>query len=136
VYYLALVPHRDCLKKIRAEKERRFFLGDFLALSFPDVYPLMTLDAPLDRETLKKFAQDLRRASFEGTDVKGGVGGVSDGRGGGTVLCGSKHAALANMTLEVIKGGGFGLEWQIGPPVWLPNPRAKVKHPPDAPHGS
>jgi hypothetical protein len=27
----------------------------------------------------------------------------------------------------VSKGGGFGLEWQIGPLVWLPNPRAKGK---------
>ena len=119
MYWLALVPHRDCLKKIRAEKERRFFAGDPLALSFPDVYPLMTLDAPLGRETLKQFAAGLRAASFEGE-----TGGKP---AEGYVLCGSKHAALANMTLDVTKGGGFGLVWRIGPLVWLPNPYARDK---------
>jgi hypothetical protein len=42
---------------------------------------------------------------------------------GGTVLCGSKNAAAANLSIRKTGGKGFGLEWTIGLPVWLPKAR-------------
>jgi hypothetical protein len=57
---------------------------------------------------LKRVAQDLREASRES---------------GGLVLCGSKNAAAANLTIRKTDGKGFGLEWTIGPLVWLPKAR-------------
>ena len=103
--FLVIVPHRDCLKKIHAENRKRFAAGDALALSFPAVYPVMRVERPLTREQLKRVARDLRAASNET---------------GGLVLCGSKNAAVANLTIRKTGGNGFGLEWTIGPLVWLP----------------
>jgi hypothetical protein len=105
---LVIVPHRDCLKKIHAENKNRFMNGDMLALSCPAVYPLMRIEKPLNREQLKRVAEDLRSASKES---------------GGLVLCGSKNAAVANFTIRKTGGRGFGLEWSIGPLVWLPKAR-------------
>jgi hypothetical protein len=106
--FLVIVPHRDCLKKIEAENRKRFAAGDMLALSFPAVYPVMRVEKPLTREQLKRVAYDLRAASRE-----------NDSR----VLCGSKNAATANLTIRRTGGTGFGLEWTIGPLVWLPKAR-------------
>jgi hypothetical protein len=105
---LVIVPHRDCLKKIHKERQKRFMSGDLLALSFPAVYPVMRVEKPLARDQLKKIAHDLRMASREN---------------GGTILCGSKSAAVANLAIRRTAGKGFGLEWTIGPPVWLPKAR-------------
>jgi hypothetical protein len=108
INFLVIVPHRDCLKKIHEERKKRFAAGDTLALSFPAVYPVMRVEKPLTRDQLKKVAHDLRAASM---------------KNGGTVLCGSKTAAAANLSIRRTSGKGFGLEWTIGPPVWLPKPR-------------
>jgi hypothetical protein len=106
--FLVIVPHRDCLQKIHREQKKRFMSGDLLALSFPAVYPVMRIEKPLTRDQLKKVAHDLREASREN---------------GGMVLCDSKSAAVANLTIRRTAGKGFGLEWTIGPPVWLPKAR-------------
>jgi hypothetical protein len=106
--FLVIVPHRDCLKKIREDRQKRFAAGDVFALSFPAVYPLMRIEYPLTREQLKRVAHDLRAASMEND---------------GTVLCGSENAAAANLTIRKTAGNGFGLEWTIGSPVWLPKAR-------------
>jgi hypothetical protein len=106
--FLVIVPHRDCLKKIRENRKKRFAAGDVLALSFPAVYPLMRVENPLTRDQLKRVAHDLRAASIEN---------------GGTVLCGSKNAAAANLSIRETPGNGFGLEWTIGSLVWLPKAR-------------
>jgi hypothetical protein len=108
MYFLVIVPHRDCLKKIDTENRKRFAAGDALALSFPAVYPVTRVEKPLTRAQLKRVAQDLREASRES---------------GGLVLCGSKNAAAANLTIRQTGGAGFGLEWTIGPLVWLPKAR-------------
>jgi hypothetical protein len=108
MHFLVIVPHRDCLKKIETENRRRFVAGDTLALSFPAVYPMMRVKKPFTREQLKRVAHDLREASREN---------------GGFVLCGSKNAATANLTIRKTGGMGFGLEWTIGPLVWLPKAR-------------
>jgi hypothetical protein len=108
VNFLVIVPHRDCLKKIHAENQRRFAAGDLLALSFPAVYPIMRVAEPFSPDHLKKIAHDLRDASMEN---------------GGYVLCGSKNAAVANLSIRKTSGKGFGLEWTVGPPVWLPKAR-------------
>jgi hypothetical protein len=106
--FLVIVPHRDCLKKIHTENQNRFMNGDMLALSFPAVYPVMCIEKPLSRDQLKRVAEDLRAASRES---------------GGLVLCGSKNAAVANFTIRKTGEKGFGLEWTIGPLVWLPKAR-------------
>jgi hypothetical protein len=103
--FLVIVPHRDCLKKIREERQKRFAAGDMLALSFPAVYPVMRVENPLTRDQLKRVAHDVRAASMEN---------------GGIVLCGSKNAAAANLAIQKTAGNGFGLEWTVGPLVWLP----------------
>jgi hypothetical protein len=108
MHFLVIVPHRDCLKKIEAEKRKRFAAGDALALSFPAVYPVTRVERPLTREQLKRVAHDLRAASRENS---------------GLVLCGSKNAAADNLTIRKTGGAGFGLEWTIGPLVWLPKAR-------------
>jgi hypothetical protein len=108
MHFLVIVPHRDCLKKIEAENRKRFAAGDALALSFPAAYPVMRVEKPLTRAQLKRVAQDLRAASRES---------------GGLVLCGSKNAATANLTIRRTPGKGFGLEWTIGPLAWLPKER-------------
>ncbi|MDR0639747.1 MAG: hypothetical protein LBG27_12755 [Spirochaetaceae bacterium] len=108
MHFLVIVPHRDCLKKIHTENRRRFAAGNALALSFPAVYPVMRVERPLTREQLKRVAHDLRAASREN---------------GGLVLCGSKNAAAANLTIRKTSGKGFGLEWTIGSLVWLPKAR-------------
>jgi hypothetical protein len=103
--FLVIVPHRDCLTKINTDRQKRFAAGDWLALSFPAVYPLTRIAQPLSRIQLRRVAHDLREASRET---------------GGAVLCGSKNAAVANLAIEKTPGAGFGLEWKIGPLVWLP----------------
>jgi hypothetical protein len=106
-WFLAIVPHKDCLKAIRAKKKARFLAGDLFALSFPDVFPLVELARPLSKDVLKQCALDLRRASLECGD--------------GSVLCGSKQAALANLSVEwPSQSGCCAVEWSVGPLVWLP----------------
>lgn len=112
ILFLVLAPHKDCLKKIRKEQQKRFAAGDALALSFPEVYPLMRIEKPLAKSLLKRIARDLRAASMET---------------GGAVLCGSKIAAVANMAIRKTTGGGFGVEWEIGPLEWLPKIRRTAR---------
>jgi hypothetical protein len=68
----------------------------------------MRVEEPLSREQLKRVAHDLRAASREN---------------GGLVLCGSKNAAVANLSIHKTESKGFSLEWTVGPLVWLAKER-------------
>jgi hypothetical protein len=60
LYFLALVPHRDCLPSLEAYRRDFFSRGFDGAFSFPAVAPLALLDGPLPSALLKAAAVTLR----------------------------------------------------------------------------
>lgn len=60
LYFLVLVPHRDCLPSLEAYRRVLFSMGFNGAFSFPAAAPLALLDRPLDSVAIKASAAELR----------------------------------------------------------------------------
>jgi len=60
IFFLALVPHRDCLPALEAYRRGLFAAGFDGAWSFPAVAPLALLGRPLDVGELKTASAEIR----------------------------------------------------------------------------